>query len=69
MDNDRAKKSLRELAEEYIEDVAKEICECYCKYPEQWDEEKRGHGADRERYLCKLSTKQIIGGGKHGETE
>ena len=42
MDNDRAKKSLRELTEEYIEDVAKEICECYCKYPEQWDEEKEG---------------------------
>ena len=42
MDNDRAKKSLRELTEEYIEDVAKEICECYCKYPEQWDEGKAG---------------------------
>ena len=46
-DNDRAKKSLRELTEEYIEDVAREICECYCKYPEQWDRGKRGHGTDR----------------------
>ena len=35
-------KSLRELTEEYIEDVAKEICESYCKYPEQWDAEKEG---------------------------
>ena len=41
-DEDKAKKSLRELTEEYIEDVAKEICECYCKYPEQWDEGKEG---------------------------
>ena len=42
MENDRAKKSLRELTEEYIEDVCQEICESYCKYPEQWDEEKEG---------------------------
>ena len=41
-EEERAVKSLRELTEEYIEDVAKEICECYCKYPEQWDEEKEG---------------------------
>ena len=41
-DEDKAKKSLRELTEEYIEDVCQEICECYCKYPEQWDEEKEG---------------------------
>ena len=41
-DEDKAKKSLRELTEEYIEDVCQEICESYCKYPEQWDEEKEG---------------------------
>ena len=39
---DREKKSLRELTEEYIEDVAQEICDSYCKYPEQWDAEKEG---------------------------
>jgi len=44
---DRAKKSLRELTEgirrrKYIEDVCQEICESYCKYPEQWDAEKAG---------------------------
>ena len=41
-EEERAVKSLRDLTNEYIEDVAKEICECYCKYPEQWDEEKEG---------------------------
>ena len=41
-DEDKAKKSLRELTEEYIEDVAKEICEYYCKFREQWNEGKEG---------------------------
>lgn len=27
-----------------LEEVANEFCNHYCKYPEQWDEEKRGHG-------------------------
>lgn len=25
-----------------LEQIANEICEKYCKYPEQWDEEKEG---------------------------
>ena len=41
-DEDKAKKSLRELTEEYIEDVCQEICETRCKYPDIWDEEKEG---------------------------
>ena len=39
---DRAKKSLRDIVQDYIEDVAQEICDSYCKYPEQWDAEKEG---------------------------
>ena len=25
-----------------LEDIAGEICNNYCKYPEQWDEDKEG---------------------------
>jgi hypothetical protein len=25
-----------------LEEIANEICNNYCKYPEQWDEEKEG---------------------------
>lgn len=25
-----------------LEDMVKEFCDHYCKYPEQWDEEKEG---------------------------
>lgn len=27
---------------EQLEEVANEFCNHYCKYPEQWDEEKEG---------------------------
>lgn len=37
---DKARKDLRSTVNEIIEDVAREICDHYCKYPEQWDAEK-----------------------------
>ena len=68
MDNDRAKKSLRELTEEYIEDVCQEICESYCKYPEQWDEEKEGMELSESDICanCPLNRLQEV---DDGETE
>ena len=42
MDNDRAKKSLTQIREEYLDEVCSEICETRCKYPDIWDEEKEG---------------------------
>lgn len=39
---DKARKDLRSTVNEIIEDVAQEICDHYCKYPEQWDAEKEG---------------------------
>lgn len=27
---------------ELLQEIADEICDKYCKYPEQWDEEKEG---------------------------
>lgn len=34
---------------EQFEEIAKEICDNYCKYPHLWEEEKDGELADSER--------------------
>ena len=34
--------NLEKSIPDFLEDIAQEICEHYCKYPEQWDEEKEG---------------------------
>ena len=48
MKKDKNKKgSLRDLIDNEIESVAKEICDEYCKWPLLWDEES-------ERHICPL---------------
>ena len=37
---------------EQLEEVANEFCNHYCKYPEQWDEEKEGCPLDESK-VCK----------------
>lgn len=36
---------------EQLEQIASEICDKYCRYPEIWDEEQDGQLADSE--VCK----------------
>ncbi len=40
-----------------LEEIANEICNNYCKYPEQWDEEKEGCELCESEYCknCPLS--------------
>jgi hypothetical protein len=33
---------------EMLEDIANDICNNYCKYPDQWDEEKNGPLCDSD---------------------
>ncbi len=33
---------MKESISEQLEEIAAEICNKYCKYPDQWDEEKDG---------------------------
>ena len=37
---------------EQIQDIVSEFCDKYCKYPEQWDEEKEGVQLS-ESEICK----------------
>lgn len=30
------------MSKEEFEEIAEQICDEYCKYPQQWDEEKEG---------------------------
>ena len=41
MDNRTITKHLEKIAEQFA-NIAEEVCNNYCKYPEQWDEEKEG---------------------------
>lgn len=34
--------SITKTVEKMIETLAEEICDKYCKYPDQWDEEAEG---------------------------
>ena len=40
-----------------LEEIANEICNNYCKYPEQWDEEKEGCELSESEYCtnCPLN--------------
>ena len=46
------KGSLRDLIDNEIESVAKEICDEYCKWPLLWDEEAEGEPLE-ESHVCK----------------
>lgn len=53
MKKDKNKKgSLRDLIDNEIESVAKEICDEYCKWPLLWDEEAEGEPLESSR-ICK----------------
>lgn len=53
MKKDKNKKgSLRDLIDNEIESVAKEICDEYCKWPLLWDEEAEGEALETS-HICK----------------
>lgn len=42
---------MKERITEQLEEIAGEICNNYCKYPDQWDEEKDGDLSESD--ICK----------------
>ena len=45
--------TVRELLDTTIEEVWKEMCDDYCRYPREWDEEKEG----QELYTSEICEK------------
>lgn len=45
--------TVRELLDTTIEEVWKEMCDDYCRYPREWDEEKEG----KELYTSEICEK------------
>ena len=46
---------------EHIEDIAKDMCEHYCKYPDIWDEDKEGIDLSESDYCmnCPLNRLEV----------
>lgn len=55
---------IKKFQSSLMEDIASEICDYYCKYPDTWDEDKEGRSMiDAICNHCPL-----VIGGKHEES-
>ena len=43
-----------------LEDIAGEICNNYCKYPDQWDEDKEGMDISESEYCQKCPLNMLV---------